>query len=193
VTLHAGELNLYLAPLEHLSHHIRRSIEVGHARRIGHGASVGWEDDLPGLLRLMRTRRIVVEVCPSSSLTILGLTGERHPFRLYRRAGVPLTLNTDDEGVSRSNLTMEYLHAVRAFRLSYADLKELSRNGLEHSFLPGASLFVGGDYRRVRKELARLRARGWQPTPEEQRELQRSERATVQVRLERALWEFERQ
>jgi adenosine deaminase len=193
VSLHAGELNLHLAPLEHLTHHIRRSIEVGHARRIGHGTAVGWEDDLPGLLRLMRTRRVAVEVCPSSALTILGLAGERHPFRVYRRAGVPLTLNTDDEGVSRSNLTMEYVHAVRAFRLSYADLKELSRNGLEHSFLPGASLFVGGDYRRVWPELAKLRARGWQPTPAEQRALGRSERATVQARLERALWEFERQ
>jgi len=192
VALHAGELNLWLSPVEPMTSRIRRSIELGHARRIGHGISVAWEHDLPGLLRTMRRDGIAVEVCPTSNAVILGAEGDRHPFRLYRRAGVPLTINTDDEGISRSNLTMEYVRAVRSFRLSYREVKELVRNGLEYSFLGGPSLFEGRDYRRVRPPYRKLKARGWVPTPEEDKLLATSDKARVQVRLERALYEFER-
>jgi adenosine deaminase len=193
VTLHAGELNLFLAPLEDMTHHIRASIEVGHARRIGHGTSVAWEDDVLGLLRKMRDEGIAVEVCPTSAAVILGVEGDRHPFRMYQRAGVPLTINTDDEGVSRSNLTMEYLRAVQSWNLTYPELKGLARNSLEYSFLPGESLFERRDYRRVRRPFRRLKERDWtSPTPEEAKLLAASDRATVQARLERAWVEFER-
>jgi hypothetical protein len=192
VSLHAGELNLLLAPPEALTHHIRRSIEVGHARRIGHGTAVAWEDHVDDLLRTMRERGIAVEVCPSSAAVILGLEGDRHPFRLYRRAGVPITLCTDDEGILRTNLTMEWVRAVRSWGLGYRDLKEFARNSLEYSFLPGESVFEGRDYRRVRERYRDLARRGWRPTEGEKRALAGSDRATVQVRLERALVEFER-
>lgn len=192
VSLHAGELNLWISPVEAMVQPIRKSIEVGHARRIGHGISVAWENDLPGLLEKMRTERIAVEVCPTSNAVILGAEGDRHPFRLYRRAGVPLTLNTDDEGVSRSNLTMEYVRAVRAWNLSYTDLKELARNSLEYAFLSGESLWAGRDYRKVQAPYRRLLERGWVPGDAEKAALARSEKATLQVRLERAFAEFER-
>jgi adenosine deaminase len=192
ITLHAGELNLFIAPLEAMTRHIRGSIEVGHARRIGHGTSVAWEDDVPGLLREMRDQGIAVEVCPTSSAVILGAEGDRHPFRLYRRAGVPLTLNTDDEGVNRSNLTMEYVRAARSWHLGYADLKELARNSIEYSFLPGESLFERHDYHRLRQPFRRLREHRWSPTPADTNLLAASDKATVQARLERAFVEFER-
>jgi hypothetical protein len=192
VSLHAGELNRWISPVEPMTSRIRRSIELGHARRIGHGVSIAWEDDLPGLLRKMRTEGIAVEVCPSSNAVILGAEGDRHPFRLYRRAGVPLTINTDDEGISRSNLTTEYVRAVRGWNLSYRDVKELVRNGIEYSFLAGPSLFEDRDYRRVRPSFRKLKARGWIATPEEAKLLAGSDKATVQARLERALYEFER-
>jgi hypothetical protein len=114
ISLHAGELNLFLAPLEDLTGHIRRSIEIGHARRIGHGTAVAWEDDCPGLLRKMRDEGIAVEICPASEAIIGNAEGDRHPFLLYRRAGVPLTLNTDDEAVARTNLTSALPPAPRA-------------------------------------------------------------------------------
>jgi hypothetical protein len=46
--------------------------------------------------------------------------------------------------------------------------------------------------RRLRPQFRKLRARGWVPTPDEARLLAGSDKATVQVRLERALYEFER-
>ncbi len=136
MTLHAGELSLRESPVEPMWDRVRRSIDEGHARRIGHGTSVAWERDLVGLLEQMRAQQILVEVSLSSSEAILGIADEDHPFDLYRRAGVPLCVCTDDEGVSRSNLTMEYVAAVRRYNLGYADLKRLVRNCIDHAFLP---------------------------------------------------------
>jgi adenosine deaminase len=56
--------------------------------------------------------------------------------------GVPVALSSDDEGVSRSDMTHEYLRAVENYSLSYADLKRMARQSLEHSFLPGKSLWT---------------------------------------------------
>lgn len=192
ITLHAGELNPFVSPLEPMTFPIRRSIVTGHARRIGHGTAIAWETDVDELLRKMRGEGIAVEICPTSEAVILGMEGDRHPFRLYRRAGVPITRNTDDEGILRSNLTLEFVRAVRSWDLSYADVKELARNSLAYSFLPGESLFDHRDYRRPRAPFRALKARGWLPTPAEKAELARSDKAVVQARLERALVEFER-
>jgi len=54
ITLHAGELTLEYSPVETMRSRIRKSIELGHARRIGHGVSIAWEDNLPELLAKMR-------------------------------------------------------------------------------------------------------------------------------------------
>jgi adenosine deaminase len=192
LTLHAGELTLDNSPVEVMRSRIRRTIERGHARRIGHGVSIAWEDDLPGLLAEMRRDGIAVEICLTSNAGILGVSGKAHPFNLYRHAGIPLTLNTDDEGVNRSNLTMEFVRAVEAYDLSYAELKDLARNSLEYSFLPGASLYEDGDYSRIRHEFRGVRKRAWTPDDAACRAMESSEKAAVQVRLERAFAEFEK-
>jgi len=140
VTLHAGELTPTLVPPEDTSFHIRAAVEVAGARRIGHGTDLPWEHDAPGLLREMARRGVAVEVCPTSADVILGMRGAEHPFALYRAAGVPMTLATDDEGVSRSDLSREYLRALDAWDLSWSDLVSLARNGLAHSFLAGDPL-----------------------------------------------------
>ena len=141
ITLHAGELSRPLVPPAAMRSHIRESIELGHAERIGHGVDVMNEDDATGLLREMASRNILVEVCLTSNDEILGVKNDDHPFMAYRRAGVPVALATDDEGVSRSDLTHEYLRAAQTYNLSYIDLKAMARNSLEHSFLPGDSLW----------------------------------------------------
>ena len=170
----------------------RGSVEIGHARRIGHGTAIAWERDVSGLLREMRRRGIAVEICPTSEAVIQGAMGDKHPFLLYRRAGVPVTLNTDDEGVLRTNITMEFVRAVQWWHLGYADLKELARNSLEYSFLPGASLFDRHNYRRLRAPLRALPLHAWRASVAEKRALAASDKAAVQARLERAFVEFER-
>ena len=86
----------------------------------------------------------MTEINLTSNDVILGVEKQWHPLPIYRAAGVPVALFTDDEGVSRINITHEYTRAVLDFGLSYLDLKKMARTSLEHSFLPGPSLLAAG-------------------------------------------------
>jgi adenosine deaminase len=141
ITLHAGELAFGMVPPEELSFHIRSAIEQGHAERIGHGVDVMYEDHPYELLKEMAAKHIMVEVNLTSNDVVLNVDGSDHPFMLYRKYGVPVALSTDDEGVSRIDLTHEYERAAETYPLSYLDLKLMVRTSLEHAFLPGASLW----------------------------------------------------
>jgi hypothetical protein len=138
VTLHAGELWLGLVPPTDLTFHVREAVEIAHARRIGHGVDLTFERDMDGLLAEMRTRPVVVEVNLSSTDIILGVRGRDHPLPTYLAAGVPITLGTDDAGVSRINLTNEYFRATRDYGLSYQTIKTIARNALTYSFSTSA-------------------------------------------------------
>lgn len=149
ITLHAGELAPGMVPPDGLRFHIRESIEVGHAERIGHGVSVMYERDPLALLREMAARNVLVEICLTSNAMILGVNRPAHPLPLYLQYGVPVAIATDDEGVFRSDMDHEYLRAVTRYALSYAVLKRMARNSLEHAFVPGASLWL--DAKRFRR------------------------------------------
>lgn len=145
ISLHAGELAQGLVPPEGLRFHIRQAVELGHAERIGHGVDVLYEEAAPELLKEMAQKHVMVEINLSSNEGILGVKGNEHPFPEYRSAHVPVALSTDDEGVSRIDITHEYVRAASDYHLSYAELKQLARTGMEHNFLPGASLWAQPD------------------------------------------------
>ncbi len=145
IALHAGELAEGLVPPEGLRFHVRQAIEIAHAERIGHGVDVMHEEDANHLLREMATQHVMAEINLTSNDVILGVTGSRHPLASYRAAKVPVALSTDDEGVSRIDLTHEYVRAVCEFQLGYLDLKYMARTSLAHSFLPGESLWQSPD------------------------------------------------
>jgi len=142
ISLHAGELAEGLVPPEGLTFHIRSAVEQGHADRIGHGVDIMFEDHPWQLMQEMADRHIMVEINLTSNDVILNVQGNNHPFMLYRKAGVPVALSTDDEGVSRIDLTHEFVRAAETYPLTYHDLKLLARTSLEHAFLPGDSLWV---------------------------------------------------
>jgi len=141
VSLHAGELRPGLVPPDGLRFHIRDSVEVGKAERIGHGVDVMYEENPHELLNEMARHNVMVEICLTSNDGILGVHGRQHPLAAYLKAGVPVALATDDEGVSRSEMTTEYERAVLEQNLDYLTLKKMARTSLEHSFLPGQSLW----------------------------------------------------
>lgn len=188
VALHAGELTLGLVPPAALRFHIREAVEVGKAKRIGHGVAVSYEREAAQLLQTLRQRDVLVEICLTSNDLILGVSGPRHPFPDYLSAGVPATLASDDEGVSRIDLTNEYVRATESYRLSYRELKQLSRNSLTYSFLPGQSLWQ----RPASLELVAVCAgQAPRPSPACQTFLDASEKARLQWQLERAFDTFE--
>jgi adenosine deaminase len=192
ISLHAGELAMGLVPPDGLSFHIRESVERGHAERIGHGVDVMNEKNPIELLHEMAQRNILVEICLTSNDVILGVSGNNHPLPVYLRYGVPVALATDDEGVSRSDMTHEYLRAVETYHLSYADLKRMARQSLEHSFLPGSSLWADIQASHIVSACA-FDSRGTEKTSAAcQKFLGTSERARVQWSLEAEFAAFEK-
>lgn len=192
ISLHAGELTEGLVPPEGLRFHIRQAVELGHAERIGHGVDVMDEDDARGLLRELADRHILVEINLSSNEGILGVSGDRHPFPVYRSAHVPVALSTDDEGVSRIDLTHEYVRAALDYGLTYRDLKQLARTGMEHAFLPGDSLWAAPDNFAAPVSACRSQALGGDnPSSDCKSFLAGSQKAAAQWELERRFIAFE--
>jgi hypothetical protein len=192
LTLHAGELAPSLVPPDGLKTHIRESVLTAGAERIGHGVDLRYESKPYELLREMARRGVLVEICLSSNDSILGVRGAQHPLQTYLRFGVPVAIATDDEGVSRSEISREFLKAVQDQGLGYLQLKMMARNSLQHAFIAGESLW--SDARRVlpvaqcRADLATLKlaSAGCREF------VNGSEKAWLQWQLEAEFKEFER-
>jgi adenosine deaminase len=141
LTLHAGELTPGLVPPDGLTFHVRESVMTARAERIGHGVDIMHEDEPYELLKEMARRKVLVEICLSSNDLILGVSGPQHPLRTYLQYGVPVALATDDEGVSRSEISREFLRGAQEQGLGYIQLKTMARNSLHYAFIAGASLW----------------------------------------------------
>lgn len=192
ITLHAGELTPgEVKPEELLASHIRKSIDIGHAERIGHGIDVLYEQDAPGLLSQMVRQQILVECAIHSYQVVRGIPNNENPYAIYSRAGVPLSLATDDEAIVRSDLTEYFRTAVVDFHVNYPTLKTLARNSLDYSFLPGESLWATRDQRAL---VAPCTGQAMKPSPDLQacRDfLAKSEKAQIEWKEEVALDQFE--
>ncbi len=187
LSLHAGELTLGLVPPRDLAFHIHDAVTVAGARRIGHGIDISYETDARALLARMARDRVAVEINLTSNAVILGVKGRDHPLSLYRQAGVPVVLSTDDEGVSRSDMTNEYLRAVTEQKLRYRDLKQIARDSLQYAFLSGDSLWqdrAGGSRVPACRLLDSAACRTFTAT---------HAKARLEARLERDFDRFERQ
>ncbi|MGA7919792.1 MAG: hypothetical protein WCA38_08965 [Candidatus Acidiferrales bacterium] len=192
ISLHAGELAPGLVPYEGLCCHIRLAVEEGRAERIGHGVDIMYEDRPDELLKEMSAKRVLVEINLTSNDVILGVSGKDHPFPIYRKFGVPVALSTDDEGVSRIDLTHEFVRATETYRLDYADLKTLVRTSLEHAFLPGPSLWVSADlFTKAVSACAQEKPGNEKPSGTCTAFLKSSEKAQQQWELERRFTAFE--
>lgn len=138
VALHAGELALGDVPPEGLKFHIDQAVNIGMADRIGHGIDLAYEKDAVPLLKKMKDAKVPVEINLTSNGFINGVSGENHPVTLYRKFGVPFVLSTDDAGVTRHDLSHEYVLFASRYRPDYAEVKRLSYASIEYAFLPAA-------------------------------------------------------
>jgi len=192
LSLHAGELTLGLVPPEGLCCHVRQAVEVAGTDRISHGVDVMEEENPEALLKDMAAKQVLVEINLTSNKDVLGVSGKAHPFQTYRKFGVPVALSTDDEGIERIDLTHEYVRAVETYDLSYADLKRIVRASLEHSFLPGDSLWQGREFfTRAVSDCGSDTAGADQPSSPCASFLKASEKARQQWELERRFHAFE--
>jgi len=103
-----------------------------------------------------------------------------------------VALSTDDEGVGRIEITHEYVRAALDYHLSYQDLKQLARTGMEHNFLPSASLWAVPDAFTIPIAACKAQVLGAdKPIAGCKEFLDGSEKAAAQWELERRFRAFE--
>ena len=132
--LHAGELTLGMVRPKNLSFHIDQAINVAGAQRIGHGIDLPYEDNAIELLSTIKTKA-AIEINLTSNEFILGVKNQQHPYLIYSAYDVPMIISTDDSGVSRNNLTNEYVLLASRYQPSYKKLKDYVYNSIKYSFL----------------------------------------------------------
>ncbi|MBI2266708.1 MAG: hypothetical protein HYU64_16360 [Armatimonadetes bacterium] len=138
ITIHAGETDTHESVWE--------AIYELHAERIGHGITLR---DEPGLLRMVRDRQIALEMCPTSNTQTGwfpdfskreegGEKARPYPLMEYFREGLTVTVNTDNRGISRTDLSREYLTAAHHTPggISRWDILNLVKSGFKCAFLP---------------------------------------------------------
>jgi len=126
VTVHAGEA---FGPAS-----IDQALRYCGAHRIGHGTRLREDKNV---LAYVRDHRIPLEMCPTSNVQTGAVRRlSAHPFGRYLKAGLRVTVNTDNRLVSSTTMTTELERAVAAFRLSPSDLRYVLINGFKSAFLP---------------------------------------------------------
>lgn len=124
VTIHAGEACG--------AARVREAVERLGARRIGHGTR-SIEDR--NVMELLRARNITLEVCPTSNVQTCAVKSlEAHPVKRIADAGVGITINSDDPGVSNITLSHEYRVAVLRCGLSRKQLAASVRRAIDSAF-----------------------------------------------------------
>ena len=123
VTIHAGEAE---GPES-----VRKALELG-AKRIGHGVR-SLEDE--ELLRELSEKRIPLELCPTSNVnTAIVRCIADWPLPELLRAGLCVTINTDDPSIEGTTLWEEYHKLIETFGLSRGQIREFLLNAASASF-----------------------------------------------------------
>ncbi len=111
---------------------VREAIEMLGAERIDHGVR-SIED--PSVVAELVERGVPLDICPTSNV-VLGVVPSlsAHPVERLRRAGVRVSLNTDDPVLYGIDLAGEYEEVAATFRLGADALSEMARVSIEASF-----------------------------------------------------------
>jgi adenosine deaminase len=128
VTLHAGEWGG--------AAQVRRALALD-PERIAHGP-LAIED--PDLVRELIDRGTWLDLCPTSNTqAAIVPTLADHPLARLFRAGVPVTLSTDDLTVSDVSLSDEYARAVEQIGLTLPELWAVDLAALSAAFCDEAT------------------------------------------------------
>ncbi|NLB66730.1 MAG: adenosine deaminase family protein [Lentisphaerae bacterium] len=142
-TVHAGEA--------YGPESIFQAITECHADRIGHGTFLFATDKVKDptvkdpayyvscLVDYIASRRITLEVCPTSNLqTIPAIqTVADHPLRRMLETNLSVSICTDNRLVSRTNVTRELELVCQQLPVSVAKLRNIILAGYKGSFYPG--------------------------------------------------------
>ncbi len=125
LTAHAGEV---AGP-----EHIGEALDLG-VTRIGHGVTA--VDD-PDVVALLIERDVTLDLCPTSNVQS-GIVADlaHHPLAALHRAGVSVTISTDDRTVSDTTLTEEIGRSADALGLGRPEVAKIALNAFRRGFAP---------------------------------------------------------
>jgi len=122
LTIHAGEAS---GPES-----IWNALKIG-AERIGHGVRA-IED--PKLVKHLAKNKIPLEICLTSNIkTKVYKSYKEHPVKQLYKAGVPITINTDDPLLFQTNLNKEYSH-LKDLGFTKKEIQQIIQNGFKYAF-----------------------------------------------------------
>ena len=130
ITVHAGETP------DSPASDIIEIMEIARPHRIGHGIQAAFSQEA---LRLLRERNICLEICPTSNLQTHAVTGLEQlavVLRTFQQAAVPITINTDNPYLSRTNLRYEIELLLNNSILSRDELLHCFELANTFSFIP---------------------------------------------------------
>jgi adenosine deaminase len=112
---------------------ILETLDACAPERIGHGIAASRDR---ALVERLVSEALPLEVCPSSNVA-LGIVArlEEHPFDELYRAGVAVSVNSDDPAFFDTTLTDEYQRLADTFGYEPAELAALARAAADHAFL----------------------------------------------------------
>jgi len=130
VTIHVGEEGGDMGREE-----IGEVIETLRPDRIGHGILAAGD---ASLMRALREREIVLEICPTSNLLTKALPDEaavRDTFRMFADAGVQFTIATDGPEMMQTHLRDEFELLLRIGALDADELRAANARGHDVAFV----------------------------------------------------------
>ena len=193
---HAGELYEENVDIKYMRHAIHYPIKYADPSRLGHATCIisGKTKNLDNVFKRLKSKEkpICIEICLTSNEKILKIKNSQHPLPYLLKQGIPVTLNTDDPGVLRTNITNEFVKAIQRYseNIDYATLKNLARNQIRYSFLPGEEIYA--DSSPYQYELRSCFKNLYNLTSEAERIIEKSPKAILQYRLEKQFLEFEK-
>jgi len=125
LTAHAGEVPG--------TQRVREALDLG-VVRIAHGVTAAEDEEL---MRLLRMRDVTLDLCPTSNVQA-GIVPElrAHPLARLHRAGVSVTISTDDRTLTGTTLSDEMARISAALRLDPPELAAIALNGFRRAFAP---------------------------------------------------------
>ncbi|HZP34245.1 MAG TPA: adenosine deaminase [Candidatus Acidoferrales bacterium] len=133
--VHAGEIGR--------SDSVREAVETLGAERIGHGISAAND---PNLMSTLAERSIHLEVCPTSNLRTGALARcvtrsdaemADHPLPKLLRAGIPISISTDDPAIFSTDLADEF-GSLGQMGLERQRILRIAETAFLGAFLPDA-------------------------------------------------------
>ncbi|HEX5038911.1 MAG TPA: adenosine deaminase [Candidatus Limnocylindria bacterium] len=139
LTAHAGEVSG--------AQRVREVLEFG-VRRVAHGVTAT-EDD--AVLEMLRSRDVTLDLCPTSNVQAAVVPSlEAHPLAALHRAGVSVTISTDDRTVTGISLSQEMARTATAQGLRREELAAIALNAFDRAFASRAAMApLAADARRA--------------------------------------------